>query len=217
MLLALAAQNGLEGADADKLAKVVDVARTKLPDLLTDAVDGSDDMNKALDGLIKQVTSSGPGGGSLPPSAGGLIDHVFSGDPDLNTGMNGAVDTFLDVSFTLQDFGANDAPVLHADRIRQLLIGNVELVCQAGETAYAKVAFWLNNQPVAEAQYDGQAWVASLDTRTLGDGAYVLSAVARPKDGGDPLVMRALVYVRNTGPARESTCAGWDEPTGGAQ
>jgi hypothetical protein len=196
--------------NSDKLAQVIALAQGKLPDLLTDAVDGkAPDLNQALTGLIKQTTSSGPGLSPLPPAAGSTVDSIFKRDPDLKNGLEGAVDTYLDVTFTVQDFGANDAPVLHPDRIRQLLIGRVELVCQASQQTFAEVAFWLNNQPVGAAAFDGQDWVAALDTRTLPDGPYVLSAVGRPRGGEEPTVMRALVYVRNTAPARESGCAGW--------
>lgn len=195
--------------DSDKLAKVVAAAQNKLPDLLTDAVDGQDDMNKALTNLVHQATSAGPGGASLPSSAGSTIDKVFTSDPDLKSGMSGAVDTFLDVTFTIQEYGTNTGTVLHADRIRQLLIGKVEMVCQASADSYSQVTFWLNNQSVAEAQYDGQTWVGSLDTRTMADGPYVLSAVCKKAGVAEPTIMRALVYVRNLGPAAESTCDGW--------
>jgi hypothetical protein len=172
-------------------------------------------MNKALTTLVHQATSSGPGSAPLPASAGSTIGKVFDSDPDLKGGMNSSMDTFLDVSFTVQDFGTNQGTVLHPDRIRQLLIGKVELVCQGSADSYSQVSFWLNNQTVGEAQFDGQTWVASLDTKGIADGPYVLSSVGKKAGVAEPTILRALVYVRNTGPAAEAPCDGW--PTASEQ
>lgn len=201
---------------AEKLADVLAQIQGKLPDLLTDAADAEGgDLQQVLTNLVNQATTKPPagggvGGGGLPAGVGGLIDRVFDQDPAVKDGLNKALDTFLDVNFTVQAFGTNDAQVVRQDRIRQLLIGKVELLCQAGAAPYQKVAFWLNNEAVAEGQFDGQAWVGAFDTRTVADGPYVLSAVVTRKDAETPVMMRAFVYVRNLGPAREAACDGWD-------
>jgi hypothetical protein len=203
---------------SDKVAELVAKATVKLPDLLSDALDGTaTDLNQAVTDLLTSATGGGGGGGglsTLPGSSGSIIDKVFD-DPDLKDGLNQAVETFLDVTFTILGFGANDAAVLRPDRIRQLLIGKVELVCQAGQEPYQHVAYWLNNQAVAEAQFDGQSYVGALDTRSLADGPYVLSAVVKRRSGGDPTIIRSFVYVRNTAPAREAPCEAWRDTTEG--
>jgi hypothetical protein len=195
---------------SDKVAELVAKATIKLPDLLTDALDGTaTDLNQAVTDLLTSATSGGGGGiGALPGSSGSIIDKVFD-DADLKDGLNQAVETFLDVTFTILGFGANDAAVLRPDRIRQLLIGRVELVCQPGQEPYQHVAFWLNNQSVAEAQFDGQSYVGALDTQALADGPYVLSAVVKRRSGAEPTIIRSFVYVRNTAPAREAPCEAW--------
>lgn len=203
---------------SDKVAELVAKATVKLPDLLTDALDGTaTDLNQAVTDLLTSATGGGGGGGigALPGSSGSIIDKVFD-DPDLKDGLNQAVETFLDVTFTILGFGANDAAVLRPDRIRQLLIGRVELVCQAGQEPYQHVAFWLNNQSVAEAQFDGQSYVGALDTQALADGPYVLSAVVKRRSGAEPTIIRSFVYVRNTAPAREAPCEAWGSSGEGA-
>jgi hypothetical protein len=195
---------------SDKVAELVAKATIKLPDLLTDALDGTaTDLNQAVTDLLTSATGGGGGIGALPGSSGSIIDKVFD-DADLKDGLNQAVETFLDVTFTILGFGANDAAVLRPDRIRQLLIGRVELVCEAGQEPYQHVAFWLNNQSVAEAQFDGQSYVGALDTQALADGPYVLSAVVKRRNGAEPTIIRSFVYVRNTAPAREAPCEAWD-------
>lgn len=200
---------------SDKVAELVGKTMAKLPDLLTDALDGSaTDLNQAVTDLLTSATGGGGGLVTLPGSSGAVIDKVFD-DAELKDGLNQAVETFLDVTFTILGFGANDAAVLRPDRIRQLLIGKVELVCEAGQEPYQHVAYWLNNQAVAEAQFDGQSYVGALDTQTLADGPYVLSAVVKRRSGGEPTIIRSFVYVRNTAPAREAPCEAWRDSSEG--
>jgi hypothetical protein len=195
--------------DAGKLADLAAAAAAKLPDLLVDAVGDSEGLEAALAGLVKEATTTPPGGG-LTGGTGSAIDKVFDQGP-LSGGIAGAVDTFLDVNFTIQAFGVNDAPVVHAERARQLLIGPVELVFEAPRAPYEHVSFWLDNRAVADAHHDGQSWVGAWDSRTVADGPYVLSAVVKPAGGGTPTILRAAVYVRNTAPARSAPCAGWTD------
>lgn len=199
---------------AEKLAEVIKATEAKLPELLIDAAElAGGNLDQVVGQVLQQATTTGPGGGGLSGSVGSTIDRLFDQDPVIRDGMNNAIDTYLDVNFTVQAMGVNMAPVVHSERIRQLLIGKVELVCQAGAQPYTSVSFWLNNQAVAEAQFDGQAWVAALDSQGFADGPYVLSAVAKRKDADTPAVMRAFVYVRNVAPAPESACEGWEEGT----
>lgn len=196
---------------ADKLAQAATATRAQLPGLLEAAArEGLEATPQAgLEHLLDAVTlaPADPAQQSAQAEATARLTRAFGQVPALAEALSRAVETFLDVGFTVQAMAENQAPVVREERIRHLLVGRAELLCRDAAGELAGVTFWLNNDRVAEARHEGGAWVASLDSGQVPDGPYVLSAVGTPRLGGrSPRIARAFLYVRNTRPAGAFPC-----------
>lgn len=125
---------------------------------------------------------------SRPP--GDLLDAVFAVDPGLPQALDLAVETYLHITLTLQQIGANQASL---PRQKQQLRAQTELMTQVPQGRFSAFAYWLNDKKAAEATYADGRWMAKLDTRNIPNGSYVLSAIATPARSGPSLVAASLL------------------------
>lgn len=180
-------QRGLPQALAGSLAQGLPALRQRLDAVATREVPG---------GCLPQAEA----GATRARAPGDLLDQVFAVDPSLPRDLDRAVETYLHITLTLQQLGANQSSL---PKQRQQLKAQTELQTEVPQGRFTAFAYWLNDQKIAEASYAEGKWRAKLDTRAHPNGTYVLSAIATPK--GQPAIVAAslLVQINNQGPVAD--------------
>lgn len=188
-----------EDLATDQLEAVIATARDRLPALLDQQNGHAPDLGGELADLLDDLTGA-PGAGARD-AAGKLLDR----EPALKQAVQEATSATLEVNFTIQATGLNSAPLLKPERLSNAMSGKIEFVCRIDGDHYERVAFWLDNERIAEAARSPSGWVAQLDTTTRPDGAYVLTVVAE-SGGAEPMQFKTFIYLNNTQPKGVPSC-----------
>lgn len=179
-----------------ELAQLVTVAQARLPAILDVENQHGAALSSETEALLNELTSD------QPDQAAPLIDRLIANDPVFQTTWQTVAVSSLEVTFSIQHVPQNVAQFLTPERIGRPLSGKIELVCKTEAPSPKTVSFWLDNRKMTEAVASNGMWVATLDTTTVPDGPYVLTAL----DESAARKTKAFVYVDNAAGPSGSPC-----------
>ncbi|MFN3432313.1 MAG: hypothetical protein ACK46X_20485, partial [Candidatus Sericytochromatia bacterium] len=154
------------------------------------------DLGGLIDGLTAPTWAPGAASGS-----GTAFDRLVAVTPSLQTQLNQAIETILNVNVLMPFKGVNAAPFPKKNDPRYLLIGTVELRCalELEPLHVTGVAYALNGQEICRTDRPLETWKAEYDTRQMKDGDYFITAheAAPGQPGLGKLLAKGYARIRN--------------------
>lgn len=161
-------------------------------------------------GLIEGLTAPTWTPGTTTGSA--TFDQLAASVPAMQTQLEQAIDTILNVNIIMPFAGVNNAPFPRKDDPRYLLIGTVQLHCNLEDLPVAGVAYALNGEEICRTSTAGDTWQAEYDTHKMKDGEYFLTAheLGPNGQGLGKMLAKGYARIRNQDATADPCADQWD-------